>query len=131
MDDAQHHEELRRVADILEAWADAIRADTPAAVDAERAERNATMADVLGTAVAALRVRGNDALLAAIRSANAISAEGVPAGYDLAQVYTDGSEVVVCGMPPADGTHDCTRMGCGPSAHVIFRIGAAGTNSRE
>lgn len=114
--------ELARIAEILRTWGDAIRDDTPAAVDAERAERNRVMAEVLEQAAAALVARHAEAgLLAAIRAANAIQADGVPPGFDLAQVYTDGNEVVVCGEPAPDQPHDCERMGCGPAVHVIFR----------
>lgn len=115
-------DELRRVAAILEAWAENIRADATGN-DAQRMERNAAMAHVMATAAAALRAAPSDnRLAAAICAANAIRADGVPQGFDLAQVYTDGSEIVVCGLPaPDDETHDCEEMGCGAYAHVIYR----------
>ena len=126
---AEHHDEPGRTAEILRTWADAIRADTPMAIDPERAERNATMADVLERAASVLVQRYAEAgLLAAIRRANAIRAEGVPAGYNLAQVYTDGDEVVVIGEPTTGEPHDCEVMGCGPNGHVIFRT-SGGTAS--
>ena len=126
---AEHPDELGRMAEILRTWAEAIRADTPAAIDSERAERNATMADVLERAASVLVERYAAAgLLSAIRRANAIRADGVPPGYDLAQVYTDGDEVVVIGEPAPGEPHDCGVMGCGPNGHVIFRI-SGGTAS--
>ncbi len=121
--EADERVDLARIAEILRAWGEAIREDTPAAVDAERAERNGAMAEVLGQAAAALVARHAElGLLAAIRSANAIEADGVPPGFDLAQVYTDGDEVVVCGAPEPGEAHDCEQMGCGPEVHVIFRV---------
>ena len=120
-------QELGEVAEILETWADAIRSDTSPEVDAARAARNDRMADVLMRAVAALRVESaTDALFDAIRRASLIEADGVPEGFGLAQVFTDGREVVVCGRPdPSRTDHDCALMGCGPAAHVILRIRAA------
>jgi hypothetical protein len=119
-------QELAEVAAILETWADAIRSDTAPEENAGRAARNGRMADVLMKAVAALRAEGADgALFEAIRRASLIDADGVPDGYGLAQVYTDGEEVVVCGRPGQSGPeHDCARMGCGPTAHVILRMRA-------
>src|SRR5690606_36696360 len=93
-------DEPGRLSEVLRAWAEAIREDTPASVDAERAERN--------TAKAGLRERASQMLLEryaaeglrqAILRAYAIRADGVLAGYVLAQVYTDGDEVVVEGEP--------------------------------
>jgi len=119
----EQHEERARIVGTLRAWAAAIREDTHPSVDAERAERNALMADMLERATGLLLARYTEqGLLAAVRRANAIRADGVPPGYDLAQIYTDGDEVVVCGEPLPDEPHDCSVMGCGPSAHVIFRI---------
>ncbi|HEU5207934.1 MAG TPA: hypothetical protein VFU06_00875 [Longimicrobiales bacterium] len=129
----EHPDEPARLSEILRTWAAAIREDTPTGVDAERAERNGAMADVLERASHLLLARyAGDGLLAAIRRASAIRADGVPPGFDLAQVYTDGDEVVVSGEPLPDEPHDCDAMGCGPSAHVIFRTsGGAETEPPE
>ena len=118
----ERHEDPARIAGTLRTWAEAIREDTPPSVDAERAERNAVMADMLERAAGLLLKRyAEQGLLAAVRCANAISAAGVPPGYALAQVYTNGDEVVGVGEPLPDRPHDCAVRGCGPSAHVIFR----------
>jgi hypothetical protein len=114
MSERDQSTETQRIADILQAWADAIRADT--ATTPEDAERGAQMAEVMAAAALALRHQKNGTgLLSAIRMANVIRADGVPGGYDLAQVYTDGAEVVVCGTPREGEPHDCDEMGCGPS----------------
>lgn len=129
---ADGHAELRRVAAIFDAWAENIRADAAPGNGHERTERSEAMADVLATAAAALRAAPSDhGLAAAICAANAIRADGVPRGFDLAQVYTDGHEVVVCGEPAPDAMHDCTEMGCGANAHVIYRTTCDPVNGME
>jgi len=62
----------------------------------------------------------------------------MPKGFTPIRGYTNGEEIVLCGVPdaPPDGAeetsaHNCDEMGCGSIDHVILRIRLAAHQRRQ